>query len=316
MSKRELAIGIDLGATNLKAGLVTRAGKIVASEVVALGKNKSPAAIANLIARQVRAFQRDEARSIVAVGVGVPGIVDFERGIVHSSPNLPAWKNVPVRALFSKKIGLPTVVDNDANMHAVGEHRFGAGRGRRNMVLLTLGTGIGGGLILNGEIFHGDEGLAGEVGHIIIEPNGAKCGCGRRGCWERYAASHAFEELIGLLPEHERQALAKMALGLKPDYISILASGGNKAALKLWKYFGRYLGAGISILLNTLGVETFVVGGGISKSFELFGHEAKKSALSHTYKYHSRRLVIRRAVLGNKAGIVGAAIEALSKAAI
>lgn len=312
MNKRGFAIGIDLGGTNLKAGLVSRSGKIFSARVVALGKNKSPAAITGLIVREVRSIRAGTVHKVCAVGLGVPGIVDFERGIVHSSPNLPAWRNIPIGKLIARRAGLPVVVDNDANMFAIGESRFGAGRGRKNMVLITLGTGIGGGLILDGRIFHGDEGLAGEVGHIVVVPKGVKCGCGRRGCWERYAASHAFEELIKFLPNAEQRSLIKKAPGLKPDYISILATGGNKSALKLWDYFGEYLGIGIATILNTLGVETFILGGGISKSFDLFAKTARESALSHTYKYHSNRLVIRRAKLGNKAGVAGAASEAMA----
>lgn len=281
-------IGIDLGGTNLKCGVVDDNGDVVADRFLSLPPDKSPDVVLKLIAQQVKWLRARVNGSVLSIGFGVPGLVNFQKGIVYRSPNLPKWRNVPIKRMLEKMCKLPVAMDNDANFYAIGEQKFGAGRGHKNMVLLTLGTGIGGGIILNGEVFHGDEGFAGEVGHIVVEPDGRRCGCGSRGCFEQYAASHAFG-------------------GADPSEIARAALEGKKGAMKIWTQFGKYLGIGIATLLNTLGVETFVIGGGITRAWRLFYGTAKRTALSHTYPYHRDKLIIKRALLGDRAGIMGSA---------
>lgn len=314
-SKGEWAIGIDLGATNLRGGIVDRAGRVVARDAMPLGGDKSPAAVIARISGLVQSLRRQTSGVVRAVGCGVPGIVGDQDGVVFSSPNLPEWKDVPVRDLLAKTIGLPVVVDNDANFAALGEARFGAGRGHHNMVLLTLGSGIGGGIILDGKIFHGDEGFAGEVGHIVVEPDGVLCGCGNRGCWERYAASQAFRVFAERLPAEERRALHAASgttlEGLTPELMARLADAGNACAVELWRQFGTHLGIGIATILNVLGVTTFIIGGGIARSFDRFIGAARESVLAHTYAHHEKKLVLIQAALGDDAGIIGAAVAAL-----
>ena len=314
--KKQLAVGVDLGGTNLRAGLVDAAGRVLARNAVPSG----PGATVESVVAQIASHEKDlEGRAegdVVAVGCGVPGIVDAAQGVVHRSPNLPEWNEAPVGAALARVLGLPFVLDNDANMHALGEWRFGAGKGRRSMVMLTLGSGIGGGLILNGEVFHGDAGFAGEVGHLVTEPDGPPCGCGGRGCWELFAGSRAFRIAAERLPAGERAALlaaAGVAVGdLTPERMAGLAGAGNATAIALWEGYGRALGVGIASLLNILGVETFVIGGGIARSFDLFAAAARREALAHTYAWHADRLLIANAILGDDAGIVGAASQALS----
>ncbi|MFH0800698.1 MAG: ROK family protein [Pseudomonadota bacterium] len=316
--KEGFAIGIDLGGTNLKVGVVDSSGRVAVSRSVPVGQDRSARGIVAQIIEEAARLRREAPGPVIALGCGVPGIVDFEKGIVYSSPNLPEWGDVPVRELLLKGTGLPVALDNDANMYALGECRFGAGRGHRNMVLLTLGTGIGGGIVLNGEVFHGDDGFAGEVGHLVVEPEGISCGCGGRGCWERYAASRGFQVHAERLEKKEREALLAAAgtdlAGLTPELMAKLAGSGNKIAIELWGTLGRYLGIGIATLLNILGVYTFVVGGGIARSMDLFAGSAKREALAHTYPRHEASLSIIRAALGDNAGIVGAATEALAMA--
>lgn len=312
--KDTFTIGIDLGGTNLKGGVVDSSGRVVVRQNIRLGSDKSVDKIITYITELIKRFLKSTYQPIAAVGCGVPGIVDMSSGIVHHSPNLPDWDNVPVRDQIAARIGLPAILDNDANMWAAGEICFGAGKGCRNMVLLTLGSGIGGGLVLNGDVFRGDEGFAGEVGHIVIDPDGPFCNCGGRGCWEHYAASRAFATHALKLPKGEFSALLARAGGnishLTPELMATLAKNGDEVAIKLWHCFGRYLGIGIATLLNVLGVETFVIGGGIARSFDNFSAATRDAVLAHTYSHHSSKFMLKKATLGDDGGIIGAAVEA------
>lgn len=310
VTKEKLFLGIDLGGTNLKIGVVTKSGRILEQKTSSIKHDKTIAGVVKNITAEVESLYR-KYPSVSAVGLGVPGIYDVEKDVLFSAPNLPDWKNVRVKKILSKKIKLPIVVDNDANMHAIGEHFFGAGKNINNFVLLTLGTGIGGGLILNGEIFHGDHGFAGEVGHLVVEPNGERCGCGGKGCWERYAASHGIKLHLKNLSKVEEKNIVGMAnrnlSEITPRMLGDLASIKNTEALKVWGVFGNYLGIGIATLINVLGVENFVIGGGISYAWDFFINSTRENALSHTYKFYKTRLKLKRASLGNNAGILGAA---------
>lgn len=309
------AIGIDLGGTNLRVGILDRSGHILAKNMAPTGSDRSANGVITRIAEEVGQIRKTHHGQILAVGCGIPGIVAFDKGMVISSPHFPEWSGVPMRDEISRRIGMPVVLDNDANMYALGEHRFGAGRGCKNMVLLTLGTGIGGGLVLGGDIFHGDEGFAGEVGHIVVEPEGIRCNCGGRGCLEKYAASEGFANLAEKLSSKDKTSLLSR-LGcdlsdLTPTLVAKLAEDHDEIALKLWAGFGRYLGVGIATLVNVLGIYTFIIGGGITASWDLFADPLRKEALGHTYKYHASHLIIKRAKLGDDAGIAGAGSRAL-----
>jgi glucokinase len=312
MSAAAFAIGVDLGGTNLRAGAVDASGAVLCRRSVPVGADKSAASVVRLVAAEVRAIADELAGTPAAIGCGIPGIVDAAGGIVQASPHFPLWNEEPMRERISAALSLPVTIDNDANCHALGEARCGAGRWHRNVICLTLGTGIGGGLILDGELFRGDRGYAGEVGHIVVEPEGEPCGCGGRGCLEQYAASHGFSVFARRLPEAQRTALVAAAGApegeLTPEIMARLADEGNAVAQELWEEWGRYLGVGIATLVNTLGVMTFVIGGGIVRSWDKFIGAARASALSHTYPRHASELVFLKAELGDDAGIVGAAL--------
>ncbi len=309
------AIGIDLGATNFKAGLVDGSGNVLTQRAVAITDRSADGVIA-LMAREVRALADGSDPAPIAVGCGVPGIVNIDAGMLLLSPNFPDWENECIRERIAQATELPVILDNDANMHALGEQRCGAGRGCHNMVLLTLGTGIGGGLVLNGNVFHGEAGFAGEVGHMVVEPEGVSCGLPWKGGWENYAASRAFRVHAEALPEKEREAFLTRAGvtldGLTPKVAADRARLGDEIALQLWNAFGRYLGIGIANLVNVLGVTTFVIGGGIAISYDLFIDATREEVAWHTYPQNVERLTIVPAQLGGSAGIVGAALEALS----
>lgn len=310
---KDYTIGVDLGGTNLRAAAIDGSGTIIdrrATPVV----GKSAAAVVDAVIAQVSALENSIGSKVRGIGLGVPGIVDWENGVVHASPHFPEWSDVPIREFVARAVDRKVCMDNDANCHAFAESRLGAGKGLRNMVMLTLGTGLGGGLILDGKLFHGDSGFAGEVGHIVVEPEGEACGCSGRGCLERYAASHAFRLHASRLDARVRDELLREAGvsldALTPEIAARLAENGNAAAIGLWREFGRYLGVGIATMVNVLGVLTFVIGGGITKSWDKFIDSAKASALEHTYERHAAFLGLRRAKFSNDAGVIGAALQA------
>lgn len=308
----KLSIGIDCGCTNIKGGIVDRDGRVIARSSLEIAGATEALDVVTLVARLMRELAGSRPLADFSIGCGFPGIVDHERGRVLSSPNFPKWRDVPIRDLLAEIIQLSPAIDNDANLHAIGEQRFGAGQGRKNLVFLTLGTGIGGGIIIDGELFRGDSGFAGEIGHMIIEEGGELCGCGRRGCFERYGASHAFELFIRRMDLKERTAyLAKAGSsieGVTPAIVARLADSGCEQSLKMWKEFGRNLGRGIAMVMNVLGIESFVIGGGIARSFDLFAPAVRIEIQNGTYKENAERIQFLPAVLGEDAGIIGAAV--------
>lgn len=310
---KSFAVGIDLGGTNLRAAAVEGCGRILVSRASPV-RSKSAKAVVTSIVDEVKAITKEMNYAPCAIGCGIPGIVDYERGIVFASPHFPKWRNESLRDAIAEATHLPVAIDNDANCHALAEAKFGAGRDHKNMMMLTLGTGIGGGIVIDGKVFHGDSGFAGEVGHIVSEPNGGKCGCGGRGCWELYAASQAFTNFALRLPASERKKFFKKVRvpvsKLTPEIVANLAAKKDLIALKFWKEYGRYLGIGIATIVNVLGIFTFVIGGGITKSWKLFIAEARRSMIDHTYKQHAKTLILARSKLGSNAGVIGAALIA------
>lgn len=309
--KKDHAIGVDLGGTNLRVGIVANDGHVELSASVPVGPDKSAERVAALIAEQVSFIQVKTKNEIAGCGLGIPGIIDADEGVVYSSPNFPLWNDTPIKKLLTKRIKVPLVIDNDANMFALAELLFGAGRGHKNLIMLTLGSGIGGGIIIDGKVFHGDSGFAGEVGHIVVEPEGVPCGCGSHGCWEQYAASRAFSNLVERIPKGERDGLLALAEGdpaaLTPLFMAGLAESGNMTAIDMWRLYGKYLGIGIASLINALGITTIVIGGGIARSQHLFIDAVRAEIANRTYKKNVEHLKLLSASLGEDTAIVGAA---------
>ncbi|MCX8126025.1 MAG: ROK family protein, partial [Dehalococcoidia bacterium] len=193
-SSRRLALGVDVGGTKVLAALVTEEGRVVSRERVLTGATDGPeAVIERIVATADRLLRSSNLRpaDLSGIALAVAGIIDIRRGIITTSPNLPGWKDVPLRDLIARELGTVTYLINDADAAALGENRFGTGRGTRHMVYITVGTGIGGGIIINGGLYAGASGCAGEFGHMTIDPDGPQCACGRYGCWEALASGSA-----------------------------------------------------------------------------------------------------------------------------
>ncbi|RBY79560.1 ROK family protein [Geodermatophilus sp. TF02-6] len=307
-----LAIGVDIGGTKVAAGVVDDQGGLV-STARRDTPSRDPAKIQEIIADVVEELRA--VHQVEAVGIGAAGFVDAARSTVVFAPNL-AWRDEPLRAEIEARCGLPVVVENDANAAAWAEARFGAGRGQDFLVILTLGTGLGGGVVVDGELYRGRLGIAAEFGHLTVEPGGRRCGCGGRGCWERYASGTALvreaQELASVSP-----AIAGRLLDLaggQPETITGLAitqaaQDGDEAALEAFRVVGTWLGHGMASLAAVLDPGMFVLGGGVSAAGELVREPAARALQERITARAYRKDVpsVRLAELGPEAGIVGAA---------
>jgi glucokinase len=267
----QLIAGVDLGGTKVLASVATLDGQILATDRRPTEAEKGPQAVVqriiDLVGDVCRVAGTTPSR-LKAVGIAVPGPVHQESGVVTDPPNLPGWHNVPIGPILSDALGTPTVVDNDGNAAAIGEHRFGAGVGTRHMLYLTVSTGVGGGIIINGELYRGASGAAGELGHIIIEADGPACGCGAHGCLEALASGTAIaREARAVLASGYDGILATLCAGGEVDaeVVAEAADAGDRAAAEIIARAAHYLGLGLATFVNLFNPEMIVIGGGAAK---------------------------------------------------
>lgn len=316
----EYVISVDLGGTNLRVGAVRTDGKIEERERYPSEARFGSLNVLGRVAQAVRQMaDRLEARggTIRGVALGFPGIVDSEKGIVHQSPHFQDWKDLDLFSYFKKELPWPVVVDNDANMAALGEAWKGAGQGIQNFVMLTFGTGLGGGIIVGRKVFHGDRGFAGEIGHIGLEAEGPRCACGSRGCFEMYVSTQGILRLVQGMddPIGREKLLAHFGGNLDKVTVQHLheaALDGDIFANATFKRMGYYLGIGLASLVNTLGIGTFILGGGIAQAWDFFIEPAKKELSDRTYRESFRHVQIRKGLLGDDAGLIGGCAASLS----
>jgi glucokinase len=311
-----LALGLDVGGTKVAGVLIDEAGSILAQ-----GERPSLADDPDEAVHTVVMLARElvpEGERPVGVGVGAAGMVDFEAGVFRSAPNL-SWRELPLAARISEALGLPAVVDNDVNVAAWGEFRFGAARGHREILVVTVGTGIGGGIISGGRLVRGAHGFAGEIGHVIVQPGGPRCGCGNLGCWEQVASGNALGRL-GRESAAERPGSAIARLAGSPEQVSgkhvtMAAQAGDHIALHIIREVGERLGEGLAGLANVLDPEIIVVGGGVADVGDLLLGPARRTFRDAIEApEHRPEVPIVPAALGNGAGAIGAAALALETA--
>jgi glucokinase len=306
-----LAIGVDIGGTKVAAGVVDENGSVQAlvrrptpSEDVA----ETEAVIAAVVAELAAGYD------VVAVGIGAAGWIGNDRATVLFSPHL-AWRNEPLRDALADRIGLPVTVENDANAAAWAEYRYGSARGERVVVCVTLGTGIGGGLVVSGILYRGAHGVACEWGHMCVVPEGRRCACGNRGCWEMYASGSALardaRELAEVSPVAAHRLLQLVdgdPTALTGLDVTIAAREGDPAAVEIFTAMGRWLGRGIADLAAIIDPSVVVVGGGVSEAGDLLLGPARETfAATLTGRGFRPAAPIRLAALGQEAGLVGAA---------
>ncbi len=306
-----LTIGVDVGGTKVLAGVVDEDGTILA-QTRRPTPSTSPAATADAIADAVAELRA--GREIEAVGIGAAGWIDETRSRVLFAPNL-AWREEPLRDIVVERIGLPVVVENDANAAAWGEHRFGAGRGQGHLILITVGTGIGCGIILDGNLYRGRFGVGGEPGHVRVVPDGRPCGCGNTGCWEQYCSGRALErearDIIAAAGPGSEALLARVDGDIDKingPFVTTAALDGDVAALECFAIVGGWLGQGLADLAATLDPGAFVIGGGVSEAGDLLLLPARAAyEATLTGRGHRPWAEIVIAELGGQAGLVGAA---------
>ena len=316
---KKAAIGIDIGGTNIKLGLVDEKGRILLRDTFRTKDSSTRDGLIDKLASHIRALS-DEARhrglKLQGVGIGAPGPIDVERGFVYFFPNIPGWKNTPLKALLEKRIRMAVFVENDANAMALGEFRFGAGKGVKDMVALTLGTGLGGGLVVNGRLYHGPHFSAAEVGHMIVDPKGPLCGCGNRGCIETFVGNGYFvAEVRRELKRRPRTALTSLLKGgqeLTPKLVQDAAFKGDAFCKAQWARTGDRLGSFLAGLVNLLNPEKIVIGGGLAQSGPLLFGPVRAAIKKKAFPIASRFVKVVPAQLGPEAGLVGAAALALS----
>lgn len=308
-------LSVDLGGTNLRVAAVNGEGGMVERLEEPSDARSGSAAILKKTAEALKAIAaKVEAGKgkVVGVALGFPGIVDPVKGVVYRSPHFPDWKDLDILSYFKAELAWPVTVDNDANLAALGEAWKGAGKGLKNFLMMTLGTGVGGGLVIDGRVFRGDRGFAGEIGHICIETDGPPCACGSRGCLETFISATGIRRLAEISDQVEgrEQMLAKAGKPLARTTVKDLydaALDGDIFANTLFKKMGNYLGVGVASLVNVLGVETVVVGGGVAEAWDFFIEPAKKELAQRTYEETARSVKLVRAALGNDAALVGGA---------
>ena len=308
------AIGIDIGGTKIAGGVVTGDGRILDRTRVPTPRDEGEATLVAVLAAADELLARNPG--VVAIGVGAAGLVEWPGGHARWAPN-NSYRHLELRRLVGERTGLPTLVDNDGNAAAWAEARFGAGAGCDDLVLVTVGTGIGGGLVLGGRLYHGEQGFAGELGHLIVAPDGDRCACGNRGCLEAMASGSALgrlgREAAAADPGGRLAALAAAAGAPVTGEIVFAAAGeGDKAALALFERIGHWLGVGIASLVTIFDPDLVVVGGGVAATGDLLLAPARASFDRYVHGRDHRDLPpVVPTRLGDDAGLVGAAALAL-----
>ncbi len=331
----DFSIGVDLGGTNLRIAAVDVNGHLV--EKVTLGTKVSLGRdhVLNDMCEAIQHLSEKYKNSakMLGIGIGVPGIIDMETGLLRESPNLPGWADYPVRAEIERRLTTMVILENDANVAAFGEKWLGAAKEHDDMAMLTLGTGVGGGLVLGGKIWHGMNGMAGEFGHTTVEPEGHPCGCGNRGCLEQYASATAVVRMAReAIAENASSGLARAShvdAEFNAKSIYNLAIQGDEDARRIFRRVGRSIGIVLSAMVNSLNLPMYVIGGGVASAWEAFAptifdelrHRCMVyaatappdplaqggGASSHVEPGPGRKTIVTRALLGSDAGLFGAA---------
>jgi glucokinase len=311
-------LGVDLGGTKILTAVVDEHGRVLHRVRVATppsGPDDVIEAIASTVDR-VMADAGIAPGAIPAIGVGAPGPSDPRTGVVFEPPNLPGWRNVPLAERLTAYLRVPVHVENDANAAALGEHWAGAGAGVRDLVYITVSTGVGGGLILDGRLYHGASGTAGEVGHMLVEPGGPRCGCGRLGCLEAVASGTAIaREARAAVAEGRPTALSVVpASDLDAEAVARAASDGDPAAREIYARVGAAMGAAVTNLVNLLGPEVVIIGGGVARAGELVFAPVRRIVREEAFERPGTIVRIVPAALGADAGVIGAAAVVRARA--
>ena len=314
-------LAIDIGGTKIIAALVSNSGRIIAEERFPTLAAEGPQSVIERLLSSVDyilSLKSMDSSQLDSISIAAAGAIDSKRGLITSSPNLPGWHDIPLRDMVREKYRVNTFLLNDASAAALGEHRFGVGRGVNNLILLTVGTGIGGGIIINGQLYEGSSGSAGEMGHMTIDVNGPSCTCGNIGCLEMLASGTAIaREARRRIAQGEKTSLLEIVSGKVEDItaekIGIAAQDGDSLALDVIAEAGTYLGVGMLNLVNIFNPEIIVVGGSVAKLGDLLLEPARQVVRERAFKLSSEAVRIVTAQLGDEVGLLGAAAFAMER---
>ena len=306
------ALGVDIGGTFIKMGIV-RGAKVLAHRSLPTAQvSSSPKALEDAVVAAVRDLSDSFHGKVKSVGVGVPGLVLTPRGVVQTCANLPGWKNYPLQAKLRRRLGLPVWVDNDVKAMTLAEWRYGAGRGVRNLVCITLGTGVGGGFVLNGALYHSRLGPSAEIGHVAVGETGPVCSCGGTACLERYVGNkELLRSLRRRLERGEKSRIPQLVAGrldrITPEIIDRACEIGDRVAIETWEEAGEKIGLVLAKVVNLLDPDRIVIGGGIAKAGRWLFDPIRKTLRARTMRALPTVPVVS-AKLGVSAGLIGAAL--------
>lgn len=311
----KFALGIDLGGTYVKLALVDTKGRISHRAKLSTAAYRRRAELVDALVSEVGAIlkkARLSPKGLLGVGIGVPGLVDFERGLVYYLTNVPGWENTPLKRLLAARLKVPVLVDNDVNLMALGEYRFGAGKGAKDLVCITLGTGVGGGIIIDGLLYRGSTFSAGEIGHMPLKEEGLPCNCGGSGCLERYVGNRYITEEIrkkirGGSPTIIKKLVKDDLSAITPEVISKAAKEGDRLSIAFWNAVGKRIGVTLSGIVNLLNPERIIIGGGIAEAGDMLLKPIRETVNKRALPVPRKAVKILKAGLGNDAGIIGAA---------
>jgi glucokinase len=297
----QYAIGVDLGGTNYRAAAITQDGQQLGKVSGATRSYEGREAVLDSLVEAIQELRGQlKDHRLNGVGIGVPGFIEMSTGTIIGSNNLPELEGFPIQKAIEDRLQTPVILENDANAAALGEKWMGAGQGVDSLVLLTLGTGIGGGIISDGKILHGYKGMAGELGHITVVPNGNPCGCGNRGCLEKHASARAIEAMAVLMGLHEGGSITS-------QQVFELAQDGNPRAKVIFHCMGEYLGIALATLVNTFNFPLYLLSGGPLPAWDYFAPALFAEVQRRSFTFANAATRIEKATLGNEAGLYGSA---------
>jgi glucokinase len=311
---KKYVAGVDVGATHTKIAILNLRGQIIDRDSF-LTRYYNKKTLIKAISRSLDKLitkRRLKKRDILGLGIGVPGLVDFKKGLVFYFVNIPGWKNIRLKDEIERSIGLPAFVDNDVKVMALGELTFGAGKNYKNIICLTLGTGVGGAVITNGELYRGSSLVAGEIGHIPINEKGPLCNCGNSGCLEAYVGREYFlndarKDLRKGAKSIVRIMIKNRLSDITPELFEEAARKGDSFAKRKWREFGEHIGNALVGVVNLLNPELIIIGGGIAEAERFFIGSIKKTLNKKAMKVQKKTVKIIKAKLSNDAGVIGAA---------
>jgi len=295
----EYSIGLDLGGTNLRAAVISREGKIL--EKISVSTNPMfgrETMLGEMVAAIDKLRNRWGTKDLAGIGLGVPGFIILKEGVIRNSNNLACLEDFPFRDEMERRLGTRFILENDANAAALGEKWIGAGRQVDDLVLFTLGTGIGGGIISGGKVLHGFLGMAGELGHLTVVPNGIPCGCGNQGCVEKHASATAVTAMARILGLGEN---------LSSKEVHELGMQGDGRALTVFRCMGEALGIALATAVNAFNFPLYLLSGGVLGAWDLFAPAMLEEARRRSFTLRSTNTRVEKAILGDEAGLFGAA---------